>query len=104
MTTRRFSTVAAVFRHDRLRGFAAGFISVLVFHQGAWAILNAFGAFPPPFPYQATQPFGVPLIWSYAFWGGVWGLLYGAVRQHFTVGYLSFTVAFLLRAVVVDLL
>ncbi len=103
MTTATFSTAAAGFRHHPLSCFAAGFISVLVFHQGAWAILNAFGAFPPPFPYQATQPFGVPLIWSFAFWGGVWGLVYGAVERHFPQGIMYYVIAFLFGAILVDL-
>src|SRR6266568_418316 len=72
-------------------------------HSSIRSSLIAFGAFPPPFPYQATQPFGVPLIWSYAFWGGVWGLVYGAVERHFPEGILYYVVAFLFGAIVVDL-
>jgi hypothetical protein len=45
----------------------------------------------------------VPLIWSYAFWGGVWGLVYGAVERYFPEGILYYVVAFLFGAIVVDL-
>ena len=103
MTTATMGTVAAAFWHHPLSCFAAGFISVLVFHQGAWAILHAFGALPQPFPYDATKPFGVPLIWSYAFWGGVWGLVYGALERHFPHGVMYYVVAFLFGAILTDL-
>jgi hypothetical protein len=66
----------AWFRYSPISLFAAGFISVLVFQMGALAILNAFG-FTPATPFAATRtwPLGVPQTWSWAFWGGVWGLL-----------------------------
>jgi hypothetical protein len=103
MTTTTLGTAAAGYRHHPLSCFAAGFIAVLVFHQGAWAILHAFGAFPPPFPYQASQPFGVPMIWSYAFWGGIWGLVYGAVERYFPQGVMYYVTAFLFGAILTDL-
>jgi hypothetical protein len=60
-------------------GFVAGALSVLIFHQGAWAILHAMTFTPrAPFPMQATQPLGVPQLWSLAFFGGIWGLLLAA--------------------------
>jgi hypothetical protein len=59
-----------------LTGFVAGAIAVLVFHQGAFAMLHAMGVTPrTPYSMQATAPFGIPQIWSTTFWGGVWGLL-----------------------------
>src|SRR6266566_3380106 len=76
MTTATLSTVAAGFRHHPISCFAAGFISVLVFQMGAWAIMYALGMTTnAPFGYAPTKPFGVPQIWSFAFWGGVWGLI-----------------------------
>jgi hypothetical protein len=55
-------------------GFVAGFVSVIVFHQGALEFLHAIGFSPrAPYSMQATVPFGVPALWSLAFWGGVWG-------------------------------
>ena len=60
-------------------GFLAGFVSVLVFHQGAAALLHAFGLTPrAPYSLQPTQPLGVPVLLSIAFWGGVWGALLAA--------------------------
>lgn len=58
-------------------GFAAGAVSVLVFHQGAWALLHAFGVMPPPFPTAPAPPFGVPRIYDLCFWGGMYGLVFG---------------------------
>lgn len=57
-------------------GFLAGAISVLLFHQGALAILHAIHlASRPPWSVTATAPFGIPQLWSLAFWGGVWGVV-----------------------------
>jgi hypothetical protein len=30
---------------------------------------------------QATEPFGVPQLWSLTFWGGVWGVLFAALLR-----------------------
>ena len=58
-----------------LKAFIAGFISTLVFHQGALAVLYTAGWSPkPPFVMSATEPFHVPTVISLAFWGGVWGV------------------------------
>ncbi len=64
-----------------LLGFAAGFISVLVFHQAVVWGLNARGLIPnPPFPMRAAAVTGVPQIYSLAFWGGVWGVVIAAIH------------------------
>ena len=56
--------------------FIAGFIATLVFHQGGLALLNQLGLTDRgPFNMSATKPFGVPQVFSLAFWGGVWGIL-----------------------------
>lgn len=64
-------------------GFAAAVISVLIFHQGMWALLHFLGLpgyeMPAPFPIDGIPPWGVPRLISLCFWGGVWGALYGAV-------------------------
>ena len=59
-----------------LLAFAAGFISVILFHQGMLAFLNLIN-FTEATPYRInpTQPFGIPTIFSIAFWGGVWGIV-----------------------------
>jgi hypothetical protein len=60
-------------------GFISGAVSVLVFHQGAAALLHTLGLTPrAPYSMDATAPLGVPLVWSLAFWGGVWGALLAA--------------------------
>src|SRR5262245_28853075 len=92
-----------LFRHNVVALFAAGFISVLVFQAGTNAILYALGWVPnPPFganSYAATKPFGVPAVWSFAFWGGVWGIVFGLVEKHFPRGLLYYVCAFLFGAI-----
>ncbi|MBU1209217.1 MAG: hypothetical protein KKH04_20200 [Proteobacteria bacterium] len=62
-----------------LFAFIAGFVAVLIFHQGMLSILYAVGfTSRAPFPIQPTQPLAIPQIWSSAFWGGVWGLVFAA--------------------------
>ncbi|MDO9707140.1 hypothetical protein [Paracraurococcus lichenis] len=69
-----------------IAGFIAGFIAVLVFHQGTAFLLHQFGnripavvavlgQTSPPFNMAPTRPLGVPVVLSQAFWGGVWGLV-----------------------------
>ena len=60
-------------------GFAAGAVSVLVFHQGMWALLHALGLMPPAFPTAPVPPFGVPQIYDFCFWGGLYGAAFGLV-------------------------
>jgi hypothetical protein len=60
-----------------LTGFIAGALSVLIFHQGAFALMNLLDfTHRPLYSATATAPLGIPSIWSLAFWGGVWGLLF----------------------------
>jgi len=60
-------------------GFISGAVSVLIFHQGAFALLHALALTPrAPYPMDATAPFGIPALWSLAFWGGVWGAILAA--------------------------
>jgi len=57
-------------------GFLSGAVSVLIFHQGAAALLHALHLTArAPYSTASTAPWGVPQIWSLAFWGGVWGVL-----------------------------
>jgi hypothetical protein len=63
-----------------LIGFAAGALSVLLFHQGTVALLHLAGLVPnAPFPMRAVGPLGVPQIANLAFWGGVWGMVIAAI-------------------------
>jgi hypothetical protein len=60
-------------------GFISGVVSVLLFHQGAAALLHTLELTPrAPYSMDGTAPFGIPQLWSLAFWGGVWGALLAA--------------------------
>jgi hypothetical protein len=77
--------------------FIAGFFSVLIFHQGMLALLHAVSFIAiSPFPTQPTRPFGVPQIWSLAFWGGIWGIVFALFDWRFPqgVGYWLLTLLF----------
>jgi hypothetical protein len=57
--------------------FIAGFVAVPVFHQIMFLILHLAGVIPvPPFNMAPTKPFGVPVVVSQSFWGGVWGIVF----------------------------
>ena len=67
-------------REDRARwlvtGFVAGAVAVLVFHQGAIAMLHAAGLTDAsPYSMARTAPWGLPAVWSSSLWGGVWGVV-----------------------------
>ena len=48
---------------------------MIVFHQAALGMLHQIGiAESAPFSRAHTAPWGVPQIWSSAFWGGLWGI------------------------------
>ena len=52
---------------------------MIAFHQAVAALLFALGITERiPYSTQPTAPFGVPQLWSIAFWGGVWGALLAA--------------------------
>lgn len=91
---------ASVFRYSIISCFVAGGISVLLFEMGAIGILHALGLVPfQPFGYAATKPLGVPQIWSFVFWGGIWGIVYGAVEKRFPEGAMYYVAAFLFGAI-----
>lgn len=79
--------------------FAAGALSVLVFQMGMATILNLIGMPTGAFPMGATKPLGVPQTWSLAFWGGVWGIVFGAVERYFPKEALYWVAAFLFGAI-----
>ncbi len=59
-----------------IAGFLSGAASVLVFHQAAVSVFHVLQLTTAhPYSLQPTPPWGVPQVWSLAFWGGVWGLL-----------------------------
>jgi hypothetical protein len=83
-----------------LFGFIAGFLATLIFHQVALALLWWAGVAPlGPFSMIATQPFGVPAVISLAFWGGVWGILFGLIDVNLPRGGGYWLTAFLFGAI-----
>jgi hypothetical protein len=65
-------------------GFAAGFVSVLIFHQLMLGLLHLLGVTPAvPYRFAPVPPFGVPAVISSAFWGGLWGILFALVEPSF---------------------
>jgi hypothetical protein len=95
----RSRTVTQLFRYSPIVLFIAGAISVLVFQMGTIAVLHALGLAGAPFAYGATKPMGVPQTWSFAFWGGVWGVIYGLVEQRFPRGPMYYATAFIFGAI-----
>jgi hypothetical protein len=79
--------------------FIAGFVAVLLFHQGMLGLLHTVNLTPrPPFSTKPTQPLGVPQFWSSAFWGGVWGMVFAAVEPRFPKGIRYWVAALLFGA------
>jgi hypothetical protein len=67
-------------------GFFAAVLSVLMFHQGMWAVLHAARLMPAPYPTSRVAPFGLPRIVDLCFWGGIWGALFGLVLPTLPLG------------------
>ena len=69
-----------------LFGFIAGFAATFIFQQLTWWILWSVGLAPSgPFSMEVTKPFGVPAVFSHAFWGGIWGIVFSMVDCRFPV-------------------
>ncbi|MDF1721861.1 MAG: hypothetical protein P1U65_14410 [Minwuia sp.] len=67
--------------------FIAGCIGVLAGHQIVLMLLHNAGIAPfAPFPMQPVEPLGVPQLVSLTFWGGIWGILLGAITPWFGRG------------------
>lgn len=57
-------------------GFIAGAVAFLVFHQGGFWILTQAGVLKAStWSMAATKPLGVPVVLSYVFWTGLWGVV-----------------------------
>ncbi|MDZ7955838.1 hypothetical protein [Nostoc sp. DedQUE09] len=89
---------ADVFRF--VLAFVAGFVAVLVFHQGLLALLHAIN-FAPRALYQTTPtpPFGIPQFLSGAFWGGIWGLIWATITLRWQINKSYWLTALLFGAV-----
>ena len=86
-----------------IAGFLAGFLATLLFHQLTLALLWGLGVAPfGPFPMGATWPFGIPAVWSLAFWGGIWGILFALVERYFP-HHAYWTIAFIFGALLPSL-
>ena len=87
-----------------LFGFIAGFLATLIFHQLAlWLLWSAGVAPSAPFQMATTQPFGVPAVFSLAFWGGIWGILFALSERKFARRSRYWMAAFLFGAVLPSL-
>jgi hypothetical protein len=79
-----------------ISAFLAGFFSVLIFHQGVWAIFAAAGKTPAPaWDMKPIPPLGLPQVVSSAFWGGIWGIVLAILLQ-LTQGSLGYWVTCIL--------
>ena len=60
-------------------GAIAGAVSVLVFQQGALALLYAFGLTGrAPYSLAWAPSWNIASLWPFVFWGAVWGALLAA--------------------------
>src|SRR5262245_60959085 len=56
-------------------GFIAGAVAFLIFHQGGfWALTQAGVLKANTWSMAETRPLGVPVVFSYIFWTGRWGI------------------------------
>ncbi len=96
--------VSSRFPARLLSGFVAGFLATLIFHQLVLAVLwSARVASFGPFQMALTKPFGIPVVFSLAFWGGVWGLPYALIERRFPAGKGYWVAAFLFGAILTSL-
>lgn len=101
-TTDRGAAVGPITARTLVLGFAAGVLSVLVFHQGTVWLLHMAGQVPTaPYGLRPIPPFGVPQIVNQCFWGGLWGVLIAVLLRRLRVPDLLF--GFLFGAVALGL-
>jgi hypothetical protein len=65
-------------------GGVSAVLSVLIFHQGMIALLHVL-ALPgltvgAPYAMAPVPPYGVPRVVDLCFWGGLYGLVFGALQ------------------------
>lgn len=101
-TTGRGAAGGPITARTLMLGFAAGVLSVLVFHQGTVWLLHMAGQVPAgPYGLRPIPPFGVPQIVNQCFWGGLWGVLIAVLLRRLRVPDLLF--GFLFGAVALGL-
>jgi hypothetical protein len=65
-------------------GFFAGFVSTLTFHQVTLWVLWNLGLAPfEAYRMAAVPPMGIPAVFSLAFWGGIWGIVFSWIHGSF---------------------
>jgi hypothetical protein len=77
--------------------FLAGFLAVFIAHQAVLAVLVSSGfVSAAAYSTAATAPLGVPQVFSTAFWGGLWGLIFLWAQSRFPrgAGYWAATLVF----------
>lgn len=68
-----------------IAGFIAGFLAVIIFHQGMYVILQQTGVPLGGKPWNfAANPgaFNMPAVINQCLWGGLWGILYAFMVDH----------------------
>ena len=74
---------SAIGAADIVKAFVAGALGVLVFQLGLGALFYYSGISPnPPYSMALVPPLGVPQSVSFAFWGGLWGIVLMAVLRN----------------------
>jgi hypothetical protein len=98
------TTSSSLLLRRAVLGFVAGFVAVLTIFQLGILLLYWFGVLPnPPLNMTPTAPFGVPALFSGAFFGGLWGILFAFVEPRFPQGPAYWLTAFLFAAILLDL-
>ncbi len=84
---------------DLALGFIASCLAVLTFHQATVLVLFQLSIIPRfPWNLAPIPPWGVPALASLTFWGGLWGIVYVAVRPLFPRSLPLLAAAFLFGA------
>ncbi len=70
-----------------LMGFFAAALAVLLFHQGMVAalrllVLPGLQLDRAPYDLAPVPPFGIPAVLDLAFWGGVYGIVFGLAAPY----------------------
>jgi hypothetical protein len=85
-----------------LFGFTAGFIATLTLNQLTVLILWRLGLAPFDAYSMARNSVGAPQVLSFAFWGGIWGILFSFVDRRFPAHTGYWVTAFLFGAVLLS--
>ena len=71
-----------------LGGFVAGFVAVLTLQQALlWTGTQLHWLNAPTWSMKPVPPFGIPQVFSLAFWGGVWGIVVALLSPRIGTGF-----------------